>query len=186
MIPSLVELARKHGARPRVHGNGFLQLDLVPSGNTRLHIWHPELPKQDVKTTVHDHVFDMDSTVKKGRLLQVVKHYALEHEGTPTDEVWMVNTRMGDDTVLGPTGVLVRHSLEETYLIEAGEGYSQRAFTFHDSIPQTDIVVTVMTKEWVHPGEPRIMVPVGLKPDNSFRRNDHDEEFLWKIIEESV
>jgi hypothetical protein len=38
---------------PRVHGNGFIQLDL-PDGK-RLHVWDEDIPRQKVNTSMHDH-----------------------------------------------------------------------------------------------------------------------------------
>lgn len=187
MLPSLVESARILDYRPRVHPNGFLQLNLVESGNTRLHIWHPDLPKQVTRTAIHDHIFDMDSTVKKGTLGQVEIHYSLEHNGNPTAEIYMARYSAKSDSKLEPTGVLVHEGSYRTVYIGAGESYTQSAFTFHESVPKTDIVVTVMTKARVFEShQPRVLVPIGEKPDNSFRREEASEQFLWNIIEESV
>src|SRR5687768_2884644 len=75
------------GGNPRVHPNGFIQLDLedVPeswhashkqghSGAARrMHIWNPpgvELPHQQTVNEIHDHVFDMKSNVVRGVLVQ--------------------------------------------------------------------------------------------------------------------
>lgn len=52
---------RAVGERPRVHGNGFIQLDVTP--RTRLHFWSPEIPRQKVATPIHDHVFGFVSYV---------------------------------------------------------------------------------------------------------------------------
>ena len=44
------------GSEPRLHGNGFIQLDL--GDDQRLHIWSPDLPPaQRVSTQIHDHQF---------------------------------------------------------------------------------------------------------------------------------
>ena len=46
-------------ARPRVHPNGFIQLDISP--RKRFHIWaHPDIPqsgREDKEEDIHDHVF---------------------------------------------------------------------------------------------------------------------------------
>lgn len=224
-LPPLVADARSAGVRPRVHPNGFLQLDLdsvlrpcaacattgwksmggvggdspiqcsnchgigqaLTGGDTRLHIWHPDLPKQKTYTGTHDHIFDMESIVKRGRLWQVRKSYALEHHTAPTDEIYMARYR-GIETQLEPTGVLVVHddAYDTDTLVREGESYNQPAFTFHETVPDTMIVVTVMRKSFAYEGNPRVMVPIDREPDNSFVREEADEEFLWKIIEDSV
>ncbi len=58
------------GKVPRVHGNGFIQLDLTD--RTRLHVWHPSVPRQKVATQIHDHVFSFESCCIVGRLINVV------------------------------------------------------------------------------------------------------------------
>lgn len=187
MLPALVENARTLGYRPRVHPNGFLQLNLVSSGGTRLHIWHPDLPKQSVRTAVHDHVFDMESTVKKGVLDQAELHYTLEHNGNPTAEIYMAHYTEKSQSKLEPTGVLVHLGSHRTIRVPVGESYTQSAFTFHESVPVTDIVVTIMTKTRVFSSyQPRVLVPIGETPDNSFHRENASEQSLWSIIEGNV
>jgi len=61
---------RADGGRPRVHGNGFVQLDLTE--RSRLHIWgDPRIPKQKVATPIHDHVFGFESTIIVGRVISL-------------------------------------------------------------------------------------------------------------------
>ena len=182
----LVENARLRGYRPRVHPNGFLQLDLVHDGSVRLHIWHPDLPRQEVRTAVHDHIFDMVSVVRKGALIQVELDFTLNHEGYPDSEIYMARYEGRSKSQLMPTGVLVKEARHERFRVREGDVYTQPAFTFHESVPGTNIVVTQMTKQRVHEGEPRVLVPIGQEPHNSFRRDSADEAFLWKIIEENV
>jgi hypothetical protein len=187
MLPSLIENARSLGYRPRVHPNGFLQLNLIEAGSNRLHIWHPDLPKQTTRTAVHDHIFDMESVVKKGVLGQTEIHYSLEHGGTPTSEIYMAHYSEKSDSKLYPTGVLVKESSYHMNRVIEGDSYVQSAFTFHESVPQTDVVVTVMTKSLIYAShQPRVLVPLEETPDNSFHRENASEAFLWSIIEESV
>ena len=61
---------RAHGENIRVHGNGFLQLDLPD--DCRLHIFaHPALPSQRQSTHIHDRRFGFGSKVLRGRLVNV-------------------------------------------------------------------------------------------------------------------
>jgi hypothetical protein len=53
---------KERGVRPRVHGNGFIQVDLT--ADTRLHVWGDKrIPRQNVYTPIHDHVFGFESTI---------------------------------------------------------------------------------------------------------------------------
>src|SRR3546814_6146607 len=66
-----LKAVRERGGRPRVHGNGFIQLDLTERG--RLHIWGaPRIPRQKTATPIHDHVFGFESTVAVGRPVNLV------------------------------------------------------------------------------------------------------------------
>lgn len=183
-IDQMIKDALYMGSRPRVHPNGFLQLDLGLH-DTRLHIWHPDLPKQTVRTSIHDHVFHMRSTVELGTLEQVRYSYTLEHCGEPSDEIYMARYTDKSESTLQPTGVLIAQTRVGSTIVEKGETYQQPPFTFHDSVPATSVVMTIMEKIYRSSGEPRVIVPLGEEPDNSFSRLDADEDFLWDIIYET-
>lgn len=185
-LHNVVRSRRSDGSRPRVHPNGFLQLDLTNDGSERLHIWHPDLPRQKTYTGTHDHIFDMSSTVIKGRLWQVIKRYTLEHRTEPTHEVYMAQYTAKSQSKLEGTGVLVQQLPEYPGLVYVNQTYTQPAFTFHESRPGDEIVVTLMSKDRVYEGHPRVLVPLDRKPDNDFERENAPEDFLWEIIEANV
>src|SRR3546814_5268128 len=96
-----LKAVRERGGRPRVHGNGFIQLDLTERG--RLHIWgDPRIPRQKTATPIHDHVFGFESTVVVGRLVNLV--FSIVYCESGGFEVYAPSIREGEDTVLGPTG----------------------------------------------------------------------------------
>lgn len=67
LVLSVDEL-RKLGT-PRLHGNGFLQMDLGDS-NCRLNIWpYPAISGQTVSTQMHNHGFGFESQVLLGRVV---------------------------------------------------------------------------------------------------------------------
>lgn len=179
------ELRKSGVSNPRVHPNGFLQLDLTAEGDNRLHIWLADdrLPKQSVRTAIHDHIFDMESSVVKGTLTNVLYVTDVGEDY----EVWQVQTRAGNETKLGPTGSLVSAKAFPQSPINAGETYVFPAAYFHDTETEGD-TVTIMRKKRYYPlyKEPRILVPKGERPDNSFSRESHDQRFLWGIIEEQL
>ena len=63
-----IGIARTADRRPRVHGNGFIQLDLTD--RRRLHVWGDHrIPRQSVPSTIHDHTFSFKSTIILGQLV---------------------------------------------------------------------------------------------------------------------
>lgn len=190
---SEVEKARGAGLLPRVHGNGFLQLDLLDSGSEqRLHIWgHPALPRQSVSTAIHDHRFGFRSRVLRGRLIQadyrVVQDRSGDGSGRPDDCthcVYRAHLRHGQDTELRPSGVRVWCGVEHVRFVHPGEVYWMAPMEFHETFSEQP-TATLMRKTQVEPGHsPRVLVPIGLEPDNEFDRHAHDADALWAIIEE--
>src|SRR5665213_567737 len=76
----LIAQAIDAGSLPRVHGNGFIQLDVDPV--TRIHFWgHHEIPRAKPMTPVHDHVFDFTSAVTKGWVLNINYDSCLDPNG---------------------------------------------------------------------------------------------------------
>lgn len=100
---------------PRVHGNGFIQLDLDET--MRLNVWgHPEIPHQSQTSKIHDHRFSFISHVIIGALTNI--EYRINYDQTafrsaPFD-IYRPVPRQGQDTELVNTGVTVR-----LYVIEA-------------------------------------------------------------------
>ena len=46
---SFTDQLRALGRKPRVHPNGFIQLDLNDAGTRRLHVWRDGIPRQEQK-----------------------------------------------------------------------------------------------------------------------------------------
>lgn len=174
---------REIGHNIRVHGNGFLQLDLNENGTKRLHIFSEELPRQKVATPIHDHVFDMRSHVVYGTLIHM--------ELTPVEDpkggyrVFRAEQQPGtQNTILVPDEGTVRLEAEQYLRLGEGSMYTFPHGRLHlsDHVPAYGDAVTVMFKE--NPpeayGRPRVLVPVGQEPDNEFHRDGFDEDALWK------
>lgn len=188
-----------NGYRPRVHGNGFLQLDL--STDVRLHIFgHDKLPKQHVATPIHDHTFGFKSYCYKGRLVNVV--YGVEPGGVEF-HVYEPEVRDGEDTVLMPVGaehdcgvfilrtnVVVPAFLSDDDCVSMRASYSMECGVLHESLAP-EPTVTVMfkaspTQPRSCPWKPRVLVPQGMAPDNEFTRYDVHPDLLWEIIDEML
>lgn len=189
-----MEYLRGLGRRPRLHPNGFVQLDLNEEATERFHVW-PALgiAAQKTRHPIHDHAFDMQSTVLLGSLTNVLYSHTLHDSRT---EVWIKGPdtyriytakKIGpEETVLEPTYVAAR--LREISRITYGpfETYEMSKSLLHDSVA-TGLTATVMRK-LNQSGEyhPSVFVPIGVKPDNEFRRESLPEEELWRHIEAAV
>ena len=176
---------RNSGRVPRVHGNGFLQLDLNEDGTRRLHIWDEGLPKQVVATPIHDHVFSLRSRVLLGTLIH--------EELTPVDafhgshKIYRAQRQEGtQNTILVPDEGEVNLSVEQRLILVAGSIYTFPAWKLHQT-NHRELTVTLMDKINAPDtyGNPRVLVPVGSEPDNDFHRDSFDEEFLWSVVQKA-
>lgn len=194
----LMRQAKDEGRRPRVHQNGFIQLDLAPASDStrghsgafrRLHVFPwPLLEAQKTDSPIHDHVFDMWSEVLLGGLGQTIYNVDLEHTGEPTHEIYIPHYEKASESTLAPTGVLVHASERSVFAYGPDRQYShyeQYAHTFHET-SWSSLSMSVMTKMSVHDGyDCRVLVPIDEKPDNDFKRDSHPESMLWDIIDQA-
>jgi hypothetical protein len=164
--------------RPRLHPNGFIQLDL--NDIKRLHVW-PDEPLQAQKTrhTIHNHVFDMASLVICGELTNLVYSDVYSESGAYI--LHQAESVNAVDTVLKPTDSRVNLYADHVQTMRAGESYYLEAYRLHDSKPR-GLTATIMTKVKKYGGRPVIAVPADVAPDNDFRRETVDEKTLWRII----
>lgn len=130
LYTELVDLAERG---LRYHGNGFMQLYL--NKNTRMHIWSPNFaPFDDHTGLIHNHTYDMESTVYSGVLehtiygLRVSSSDALAtHKKVQVDS----SSKTIVDTVLGYYDV----EYTDTYLLPETAQYTFAAGLFHTSQP---------------------------------------------------
>lgn len=217
-VQALAHEARLAGNMPRVHPNGFIQLDLEPTegwdkhaghsgANRRLHIWNPPgivLPHQDTVNEVHDHIFDMESTVIVGALEQrlyefviggstawpsLSRHGALG-KSVPLDhthELFRAIYDQRSSSRLESVGVTGHLRCVLSTPVRAVQSYTQPAFTLHDTETPEGLCVTIMTKRAVHEGGPTVICPLGQSPDNDFDRlTAAPQELLWDAINRSL
>ncbi len=194
------------GGNPRVHPNGFIQLDLEPvpeswhashqrghsGASRRLHIWNPtgiELPRQDTVNEIHDHVFDMQSEVVSGALWQVLYELrdARGRSVEPTHEAYEAVYEKSSDSRLRPTGLVGELVEVERFKVGHGKTYIQPAFTLHNSVPEGSPVVTVMTKTAIHDGDATVICLIDQPPDNDFdRASAAPVDEIWQAIWDSL
>lgn len=171
---------RNGKAQPRLHGNGFIQLDL-PDG-TRLNIWHPNLVEygQVVRTPIHDHRFSFHSEVILGS--QDHQEYAMM-EGESHYLLTLQRLSGTEDTKLLPyLGPTVDFRPLQRLTIPRGSSYDFEFGLFHETAP-VEFTATVMTKTYDEPlWTVRVGCPVDMQPDNEFDREDVSKELLWSYI----
>lgn len=183
-----IALLQALGTRPRVHGNGFIQLDLTD--RIRLHVWgDPRIPRQATETPVHDHAFGFTSYVLRGVLEN--KLYTREPISliTPLHQPHRAVARHGEDTRLEPTGNTVPLWVLASQFVGAGNSYAMRAREIHETIPHgVSLSVIVKDEPTVTYGgaPPTVYVPIGVVPDNAFDRYAASPELLWQIIAEAI
>jgi hypothetical protein len=207
-----IEELRAKGRQPRVHGNGFIQLDLNDEGTRRLHVWHDDIPRQEIPTPIHDHVFALRSKVIAGTLIHEELETIETASNAATHRVFRAQQEPGtQNTILVPDEGVVELAVGQRLVLGAGSVYTFPAWKLH----QTDYrgtTATIMDKvesslqytmehdgmcndytgcnsgcQWVPEyGRPRVLVPIGAEPDNNFRRDAHDPETLWPFIERAL
>lgn len=173
---------RELEAQPRVHGNGFIQLDL--SDGTRLHVWDYAIPRQKVDTQKHDHAFGFESKVICGTLINVA--YDIHESKTGFYMIHTPQRQEGtEDTKLMPTGERVNVGYWHEHLIPTGKSYSCEPQTFHETYHR-GLTATIIKKTQRLDIEPRILVPFGKEPDNEFDRDSFDPDTLWPFVERAL
>jgi hypothetical protein len=178
------------GENPRIHPNGFIQLDLEPQesadwtethhrghsgANLRLHIWNPPggviIPRQKTVNEIHDHVFDMKSHVVFGTLEQQLYKLMLpdaDHEATH-QRYRAVYTKSASSR-LEPTEQVGWLHMYHAFPIQAGFSYTQPHGTLHNSVAH-GTVITVMEKTEIHEGDAYAICGIDSPPDNDFVRD---------------
>lgn len=192
----LLALARRllefRTVSPRVHENGFIQLDLDPGykwspdlkchpAAVRLHVW-PDGPIRHQRTSspIHDHRFGFESTVICGVLHNVCYEFLWggESGGSVTHQVYAAR-----EGKLWPTEICGTPRELYHQVVSAGGRYHARPGELHESraegLTATVMVRTELSRLYV----PRVLCPVGEPPDNGFDRESAEEpEVLWGYI----
>jgi len=169
---------------PRVHGNGFIQLEITD--RTRIHVWpykDDRLKVQQTYTGIHSHRFSFTSLILQGALLH--KRYEFILGGSGKYRLWVPDKKEG----LAPTEIYGDLKPTGQVLHRAGDVYTMEAGEIHEAEPYDGPAVTFMTKipsGWeVYP--PVIVILKDEKPDNDFDRDlSNDPKVLWEIIKELI
>lgn len=182
-----IDEMKSWGTVPRVHPNGFIQIDKPEAGKCRVHIWTAgdELPKQGSQHPVHDHIFDMRSEVLMGEMTNLLFDFA--RDGDPTHELHRARYRVAHDSTLLPTGERGRLEVSSKVRVPAGSAYWMPAFVLHESRVAVRPTVTLMVATKIYlPAKPVVAVPVGMKVDNAYDRHTLPASQLWDIVESVI
>lgn len=185
MLPNYAEL-RALSTVPRLHPNGFIQLDLVPNQSIRLHVWPAEeLRAQKTRHPIHDHSFDMESEILTGCLSNLTYEFQPSEYNKQTTLYRAKRLPDTQETILEPA-VTIKANTGYLRLLRAdmflpSSKYRLSKFVLHDSIPH-GLTATIMTKTRLSDYSPLIAVPKGIEPDNDYRRDSIDTEVLWYWI----
>lgn len=195
LIAELNDL-RSANKTPRVHPNGFIQLDI--SKAQRLHCWHPENPyRQKTYHPVHNHIFNFVSEVRVGRLININYDIAFPKEEVlgKFHDAYEVKLVEGEETQLvkmeGEPLLLVPSGMA---CVQRGQKYEIAKFDLHETMCPIP-TITVMTKYGLGPDGAKegpnsqgatVLVPQGVVPDNDFLRSEVDTDLLWEIIYETA
>ena len=194
-MKDVYDWVREHRMEPRVHPNGFLQIDL--DSRRRMHIWgHPDIPRQIAYHPIHDHVFGFKSTVLVGRIVNVVYRPREVEGGRYSLYQCRPFENRGWGTELAPAGIDDR-AHDKRYemdvvradMVHADESYSMKRFEFHESVPvQPSITVMEKDSPTLHenPNGPRpyVAVPERVEVDNEFKRDAYPRDMLMRIFME--
>ncbi|MCE6998159.1 hypothetical protein LZG04_25665 [Saccharothrix sp. S26] len=136
------------------HPLGFLCVPAHRSGDEGvcLHLWGPQWRRAALTTSpTHCHSWDLVSWVLAGVLRnQTVR--LVDEADAPTHQVFEVRSSPDGD-VLHPTGRLVRAEVEAVTTHRAGEGYTQRAGVFHQTlVPDPQGLVATVALGLTRPG----------------------------------
>ncbi len=193
-----IDKLKASGEKPRLHGNGFIQLDLPQTRagvKQRLHIWDTQLPKQRVSTQIHNHVFTFSSMVIQGRLInRRVQILPAGERGNPgTHFLYEAQPGEGQDTKLVPLldGCVYADDIESRMHEASGPSsvYSMTSLDYHESISVAPRTATIMRKSIFKDPHvtllmrPRVLVPLYATPDNDFNRHNAMTELdMWNFV----
>ena len=172
---------RALGTKPRMHPNGFIQLDLAE--NKRLHVWpDPPLKTVDVETPMHDHTFSFTSTVLVGALRHKIYLPFESQEGEyRLYTVYPYRAQDKETPFVALDGKRYDMRMISELVIRPGETYAFPAFEFHSSHP-IGLTATIIR---VDPFDKTLQARVTCKHDRTpqfFKRDAIGEEMLWAEI----
>lgn len=161
------------GTDPVLHPEGFAQIVLDPPvGDWKVHVWSNKLPRVADADVVHDHAWNLTSTVLRGTQVNVL--YMEDEEGLypggrnydlyVAQEVRHSTAQPGaggkELVCVGKVRLIERAPL----VVPEGESYSMRRQMFHKSMAEPG-TATLMHKQNRLKIAPRVAALPGQRPD---------------------
>lgn len=187
-VARIVRQAQSLRLRPRVHGDGFIQLDL-PWLQRRLHGWgHPAIPAREDLVHIHDHRFWLHSTVLIGGIRNQVFWLADDPEGAV--QVRIVHRVNPSTSRQGPPyeyPVLrddkrFRLVLFREHSVGRGESYEHPAGVLHRTVPMGPSITLVEKLYADDSYVPRVITEFGKDFDIELRRDTLSSKALYGIL----
>jgi hypothetical protein len=183
----MIAHARDEGHRPRVHGNGFIQLDV--NDHQRFHFWgHPGIPRQARPSPIHNHVFDFHSHVLKGCVTNVVYDPVWRDDGLYSEWQAVPDPRPGHhSSTLQRTGRRCDLFVFKPGLNVCRTSYAAVGADFHETLVH-EPSVTCITKtgptlqQRPNGPKPSVLMYGFDEPDNTFDRHGFADAMLWDLI----
>jgi hypothetical protein len=180
-------LAADHPAAStaRIHGNGFLQIDLLDG--SRLHLWDDRLPRQAVNSAIHNHRFGFISEVLRGTIINTELAWvpaASNGDGRATHALYRTERRAGtEDTHLVDTGHRGTFVATKSHIVHAGNRYRFPAARFHTT-HHLGLTVTRLHKRHIDETVAVIAaLRLGEQPDNEFNRDTAPiPGWVWSVV----
>lgn len=171
------------GEEPRVHPNGFIQVNLDEFHNRRLHMWHPDVPTQGINT-IHDHVFNMNSEVVVGTMTNATYWWSKDilHDQFNSHELWRVGYEPKSfEAKLYPTGQFGWPELDKIEKVMAGQSYYLPSGVYHvaDNSP---VCATVMERGHKNLLNSHVMFPRLELPQEFSRATAMNSRDMWTLI----
>lgn len=183
IIPLLKELGK-----PRFHGNGFVQLYLMP--DIRLHIWHPDLPPiRNHNAAIHNHRYDMKSTIYAGTLTHTIYDVDVFH---PHPDIRVIQLEGASGDFKKPkieTSDVGKLIIRHVYNFAKGSTYTMRRPYFHSSDNKTNKpIVTIFERSNKSTAFAKILCGIndGATTHAFAQETQPDENALWSIISTSL
>jgi hypothetical protein len=154
----------------RHHGAGMIQAYINPT--LRVHVWHPSLmlPGMVDSGAIHDHRFDLESTLLVGNMVN--REYALTRRPEngfdySVFEVECSGSKKTDDPVKVEDG---RGAIVSDVFVAEGMRYAYPKRELHMSVPLKKIVVTLVTKMNQEDVKARLLAPRGTRPVHAWKQ----------------
>jgi hypothetical protein len=178
--------AIKDSAGWRSHGIGLIQKYMPgPLGpdQYRVHVWTPEAVRIGLESGIHNHRYDLTSTIIHGVLTQEEWTASPNPDGMWQEWGHVCDRKMrGESMPASPSGRyfdLVPRTLD----IRCGQSYSFPRHGYHRSVPRSAVVVTVMQRSNIG-GNSWAMAYRGFTPVNGQTVSLPIEEYLQRARKE--